>query len=257
MRPAPDLFDAAKMALFLDVDGTLLPIRDDPAAVVADSALLALLRQCGDRLDGALALVSGRAITDIDRIFAPEVFPAAGAHGAELRLHDARTASADEAPLPEHALLRLEEFVARHQNLLLEHKRGGASLHYRRAPALESACRALVNDILDELGDTYRLIAGKMVFEIAPRMHNKGAAIEQFLASQPFIGRQPVFIGDDVTDEDGFRVANALDGMSIRVGENADSAARYTLATVADVIPWLQDAILGHKTTMQNGDAHS
>lgn len=245
MRPAPDTLDAANVALFLDVDGTLLPIRDNPADVMADNTLIATLRQCSARLDGAMALVSGRAINEIDRIFSPEVFPVAGAHGAELRMHSGESASVDGSPLPRSALDPLEGFAARDERLLLEHKRGGVSLHYRRAPEMKAACRELVDRVLEELGDGYRLIAGKMVFEITSQAHNKGDAISQFLTSQPFAGRQPVFIGDDVTDEDGFRVVNALGGVSIRVGDTADSEARYALAAVKDVLSWLQDAILG------------
>ena len=254
MQPTPDLLDAAHIALFLDVDGTLLHIRDDPADVQADSTLMATLRKCSANLDGALALVSGRAISEIDRIFEPDVFPAAGAHGAELRMHDGQTVSADDIPLPQSALDALGRFVARHEGLLLEHKRGGVSLHYRRAPELETACRDLVHQVLGTLGDAYRLIAGKMVYEIAPRSHSKGEAINTLLKSRPFTGRRPVFIGDDVTDEDGFRVVNQLGGVSIRVGDIADSEARYTLATIEDVRSWLQDAILEHRTHHHQGD---
>lgn len=257
MHPTPGIMNPANIALFLDVDGTLLPIRDKPDDVVADSTLIATLRRCSLRLDGAMALVSGRAISEIDRIFAPEVFPAAGAHGAELRMHDGRTTSVDDAPLPEKALRPIERLVARHEELLLEHKRGGVSLHYRRAPTLETACRNLAHRVVDELGDAYRLIAGKMVFEIAPQAHNKGVAINEFLATPPFAGRRPVFVGDDVTDEDGFRVVNELGGVSIRVGDIADSEARFALATAEDVVSWLQDAILGSEAARHEGDPHS
>ena len=244
MPTAPHNLDSAAVALFLDVDGTLLAIRDDPADVSADKALIATLEACFDRLDGAMALISGRSVAEVDRILAPAVFPVAGAHGSELRESNGETVSAVDQPLPRDVLATLETFAARHDGLLLEHKRGGASLHYRRAPALEAECRRLVDSLLTELGDSFRLIAGKMVFEIAPHKHDKGAAIEAFLEKPPFSGRVPIFLGDDVTDEDGFRVVNELGGLSIRVGPVEHSEARYQLGDVDDVQSWLHEAIL-------------
>lgn len=244
MRTAPHDPDPDNVALFLDVDGTLLEIRDHPADVSADRELIDLLQQCRDRLDGAMALISGRSVKEIDRIFAPAVFPVAGAHGSERRGHDGRVISAVSQPLAEAAVARLEALAAGHDGLLLEHKEGGVSLHYRRAPALEAQCRLAVEEILAGLGDSFRLIAGKMVFEIAPASHDKGAAIEAFLEEPPFAGRVPVFVGDDVTDEDGFRAVNNLGGVSIRVGDIDNSEAQYCLASIADVRPWLQGTIL-------------
>ncbi|MGB5257726.1 MAG: trehalose-phosphatase [Woeseiaceae bacterium] len=255
MQPAPDKLDVKSAALFLDVDGTLLPIRDNPAEVVARNGLVQLLEQCAARLDGALALVSGRSIAEVDRIFAPVEFPAAGAHGAELRYGDGRIVMVAETRLPQHALASLQSFAGSHDGLLLEDKGSGVSLHYRRAPALESACRQCMEQLLDELGDTFRLIAGKMVFEIAPAAHNKGAAINRLLESGSFVGRRPVFIGDDVTDEDGFRAVNARGGVSIRVGEGSSSAAHHELAAVEDVSPWLRNAILVPPVTAYNGES--
>jgi trehalose 6-phosphate phosphatase len=244
MPAAPRNLDPDAVALFLDVDGTLLGIRDDPSDVSADRGLIGTLEACFDRLDGALALISGRSVAEVDRIFAPAVFPVAGAHGSELRGSDGCVVSAVDAPLPQAALEALETFAAAHEGLLLERKRGGVSLHYRRAPALETECRRLVDELLVGLGNAFRLIAGKMVFEIAPSAHDKGAAIRQFLEAPPFAGRLPVFLGDDVTDEDGFRVVNELGGLSVRVGDIEHSEARYRLHGVAAVQSWLREAIL-------------
>lgn len=257
MPLASDKLDADDVALFLDVDGTLLPIRDNPADVIACDALIRTLEQVFERLDGAMALVSGRSIADVDRIFTPAVFPVAGAHGAELRRSNRGGVAATDVALPQNVLTSMEEFAARHDGLLLEYKPGGVSLHYRRAPALESACRNLMNQCLDVLGDEFRLIAGKMVFEIAPGSHNKGAAIRSFLEGRPFAGRRPVFVGDDVTDEDGFRIVNDLGGVSIRVGGTARSEARYQLPAVADVRPWLRNAILAQQSNMPNGGSRT
>lgn len=253
MRNAPDKLDLEAVALFLDVDGTLLRIRDNPSEVQADRELIHVLEACSIELDGAMSLVSGRSIAEVDRIFAPAVFPVAGAHGAELRIHADDKVSAPHEPLPGKVIKSLEALAARNGRLLVEKKRGGASLHYRKAPELEEECRRVVTKLLAELGDAYRLIAGKMVFEIAPAGHNKGAAIRSFLDIPPFAGRLPVFLGDDVTDEDGFRIVNQLEGMSIRVGDSVHSEAHYELPDVAAVRAWLGHAILGKKQGMQNG----
>lgn len=230
--------------MFLDVDGTLLEIRDNPSDVSADSELTELLEACFDVLDGAMSLVSGRSIAEVDRIFSPSVFPVAGAHGAELRVDGGAVTRVANEALPDNVLCTLEAMAQRDGRLLLEKKRGGASLHYRRAPELEAECRQTIDALLAELGDTYRLIAGKMVFEIAPAAHNKGAAVESFLEQPPFAGRLPVFVGDDVTDEDGFAAANRHGGISIHVGGARDTAARYSLPDVAAVHDWLRVAVL-------------
>jgi trehalose 6-phosphate phosphatase len=231
VRSPPTTIETADTALFLDVDGTLLEIRDRPEE---------LLDGLSSLVDGALSLISGRSIADIDRIFAPSRFPAAGSHGAELRLHPSDDVDFHAAALPPGILSRLSEFAASHEGLLLELKSGGASLHYRMAPTLESRCRQLVEELMAEIGQEFRLIPGKMVFELAPRGHNKGKAIAAMMNRKPFAGRRPVFVGDDVTDEDGFRTVNAMRGISVRVGEDRDSAAAFTLGSVADVRRWLE-----------------
>jgi trehalose 6-phosphate phosphatase len=236
----PTSIDTAKTALFLDVDGTLLDIRDRPEEVSADSELVELLDRLSSAVGGALSLVSGRSIAQIDRIFAPVQFPAAGAHGAEIRLHPEDAVHSSSSKLPGPILSRLEAFAQEHEGLLLERKDGGASLHYRMAPDLEARCRQLIDELMAEIGQEFRLIPGKMVFEIAPRGHDKGKAIAAMMRREPFAGRQPVFVGDDVTDEDGFRTVNAMRGVSVRVGEDRDSAAAHTLDSVADVRHWLE-----------------
>lgn len=253
MTSPPPILDTTAVALFLDVDGTLLHIRDNPADVAADRGLVEMLQACFSKLGGALALISGRSIAEVDRIFEPFAFPVAGAHGAELRGAGNPAKSARETSLPGQSISALEAFAAQAEGLLLERKKGGVSLHYRRAPELEDECRRFVGELLEELGAGFRLIAGKMVFEIAPADHDKGAAIRSFMEQPPFAGRAPVFIGDDVTDEDGFRVVNELGGISIRVGDSSNSAARNRLPDEAAVRGWLGDAILGwQKTAMEN-----
>ena len=142
--------------------------------------------------------------------------------------------------MPPAILERIREFASNSPGLLLEEKRGGVSLHYRRAPELEKQCTTFVQSLLPEIEQDFRLIAGKMVFEFAPKEHHKGAAISEMMQREPFTRRRAVFVGDDVTDEDGFRAVIALGGIAIRVGDNRDSEAEYSLPDVAAVHHWLE-----------------
>ena len=240
MPAPPDNLQPSTLALFLDVDGTLLDIEDHPAGVQATPSLVELLARLSVGLDGALSLISGRPVADIDRIFAPARFAAAGAHGAELRLHPDDPVSSPQVSLPASILGQLRAFAGSEPGLLLEEKRSGVSLHFRRAPQLEEQCTAFVHRLLPDIERDFRLIAGKMVFEFAPIDHNKGAAIGEMMLRHPFAGRSPVFVGDDVTDEDGFRAVNALAGITIRVGGIQGSEAAYSLPDVAAVHRWLE-----------------
>ena len=195
-------------------------------------------------MSGALCLISGRSLEDVDRVFAPAQFPTAGAHGAEIRLPDGRRADPPEVLFPEPKFEDLVAFVEANPGLVLEKKHGGASLHYRRAPQLAEACRAKMHQTLAEVGDQFRLIAGKLVFEITPKSHDKGKAVATFMNYTPFDGRQPIFIGDDITDEDGFRVVNKQGGVSVLVGEHRETEARFYLPDVAAVRTWLRSSFL-------------
>lgn len=239
MPAPPDKLEPSKLALFLDVDGTLLDIEDHPAGVRAEPDLIQLLTSLSAGAGGALSLISGRPVADIDRIFAPTLFAAAGAHGAELRLLPDGPVMSTRWSLPLPVLEEIRAFAETAPGLLLEEKQGGVSLHFRRAPELEAQCTALVQRLLPEIARDFRLIAGKMVFEFAPREHHKGAAITEMMQHEPFAGRCAVFVGDDVTDEDGFRAVNAMGGITIHVGGNRDSEARYSLPDVAAVRCWL------------------
>jgi trehalose 6-phosphate phosphatase len=239
MPAPPDKLEPSKLALFLDVDGTLLDIEDHPAGVRAEPALIRLLTSLSGAAGGALSLVSGRTIADVDRIFAPARFTTAGAHGAELRLQTDAPVTSTRWSLPQPVLDEMRAFAATDPGLLLEEKQGGVSLHFRRAPGLEAQCTELVQRLLPQIESDFRLIAGKMVFEFAPREHHKGAAITEIMQQAPFAGRRAVFLGDDVTDEDGFRAVNAMGGLTIHVGGDRDSEARYVLPDVAAVRRWL------------------
>ena len=245
MERPPATLDAANAALFLDVDGTLLDFVDHPDDVAADDDLKSLLGNLHGRVGGALALVSGRTIASLDRIFAPLCLPAAGGHGVELRADGAEATPAATHRLPDDVLVALEKFASEHNGVLVEIKPGGAALHYRRTPHLERQCRERVLSLMEHRLTEFRVLDGNMVLEVAPAAANKGEAIVALLHAPAFAGRRPVFLGDDVTDEDGFRAVNALGGLSIRVGERAGSAAQYAVDDTDDVRRWLEQALDG------------
>ena len=207
-------------ALFLDVDGTLLDIAAHPDAVSLPAELRLALESLHRRLDGALALVSGRTVADLDRIFAPLRLPACGVHGGQWR-------SCAEGPLHGEAvpsvaasiLERLEAFAGAHAGVLVENKGSSIALHYRAAPA---AARALASTLRELLGDPeaagLRLLPGKMVFEVMAHACDKAQAIRLMMEIPPFAGRLPVFIGDDVTDEPALAMMADMGGMALSVG---------------------------------------
>lgn len=230
------------IALFLDVDGTLLEIAPRPSDVKVPAALRNTLQLATERADGALALVSGRSIEELDQLFSPFIFPAAGQHGLERRDASGRVYKPDINPLLlQHARKTLREFALLHQGILLEDKTTALALHYRLAPTQEKAVYELMSSLLAPIVSQFVLRPGKYVLEIAPKGYTKKTAIEAFMNEAPFNGKIPVFIGDDVTDEDGFLAVNAQGGYSVRVGPLAESAARYQFGSVSAVIAWLRE----------------
>lgn len=241
--PVPPLPEGAA-AFFLDIDGTLLEIADTPSAVRVDRELLALVQSIHAAADGAVALISGRRIADIDGLFPGLQLPLAGQHGIERR--DARAGlHVHTAPLAELARLRqqFDDIVAGHPGTLLEDKGATLAVHYRQVPqAQEEVLRALTV-IVKRLGKGFRIQPGKMVFEVKPAGRDKGTAIAEFMAEEPFRGRIPIFLGDDVTDEYGFRVVNARGGYSVKVGPG-HTIARWRLPDVVAVRAWLGQCLL-------------
>jgi trehalose 6-phosphate phosphatase len=233
----------AHWALFLDVDGTLLEIVDRPDEVEAAPRLKRLLAAAHRSLNGALALVSGRSIASLDLIFAPLCLPAAGLHGLERRGADGWVHYPSGFPdrLAEARRL-LVELVQSHPGLLLEDKGATLALHFRNAPELAGECHRRIEIARAAAGEEFHVQQGKMVLELKPSGHDKGTAIASFMAEPPFLGRQPVFIGDDITDEDGFRVVNELGGLSIKVGAAMETSARLYAASVTQLVSWLEHA---------------
>ncbi len=214
---------APDCALFLDFDGTLVDIADRPEDVVVPPTLIHTLQGLQGWLGGAIAIVSGRPVEQIDSHLRPLVLPVAGVHGAERRRAQGGMVKADVPPL--HLPLEAAQALARrHAGLQVERKRGSVALHYRQAPELESTCLAAMQAATDA-SPGLTLLRGKMVLEAKPSSVSKGHAIEAFLQEAPFCGRRPVFIGDDVTDEVGFAAVQRLGGLGVKVGEGASGTS--------------------------------
>ncbi|MEP7099601.1 MAG: trehalose-phosphatase [Burkholderiales bacterium] len=234
---------AASAALFVDFDGTLAPIAPRPQDVMVPAWVRPALQSLADRLQGAVAIVSGRPLAQLDDFLAPLRLPAAGAHGAEWRGASGRVTRLLDDPPPTvvHAARVL---VASHAGLMLETKPSGFSLHYRARPELEDECRDALFSALAALpgaSGVWQWLSGHCVFELKQRTVSKGSAVRALLAQVPFAGRQPVFVGDDVTDEDGISAVQEAGGFGVRVGGGA-SQARYRLADTDAVGGWLTSA---------------
>jgi len=242
-RRVPPPSACAAWAYFLDVDGTLVNIVERPQAVDVDSDLLDLIARLQAASGGAVALVSGRQIADLqDRLGALQL-PLAGLHGLERRDSVGRLWIHAAPPEAKCAIKeKLAPVLARHAGLLLEDKGLTLAVHYRAAPALAAYVHRLMAGLLATFGAGMELQRGKRVLEIKPAGVDKGTAIAEYLNEPPFAGRRPVFIGDDVTDEQGFACVNARDGVSIKVGRGT-SCARYRLSDVAAVRHWLGEAL--------------
>ncbi len=227
-------------ALFLDFDGTLVDIADQPHDVEVPANLVATLATLKDYLGGAVAVISGRPISQIDAFLAPLQLPVAGVHGTERR-----RATGELHLLPTHSLDRIEQaaraLASQHSGLLVEGKRGSIALHYRQAPELQELCLATLQAAVQE-SPGVTLLQGKMVVEAKPSGASKGGAIEEFMREPPFAGRTPLFVGDDITDEVGFSSVQRMGGLGVKVGEGS-SVAWQRIATPEQFRQQLQDAV--------------
>lgn len=225
-----------RSALFLDFDGTLAELAPRPDAVVIPRELLGLLERLHAQLDGALALVTGRAQADIEPLIAPLQLPAAYEHGAVRRSEWGVTVLDQSASLGP-ALAAASALAQRHAGLLVEQKRTAMALHFRLAPELEAECVAAMTEAVRH-DPGLQLLRGKAVVEVKPARVSKGHAIQAFMAEAPFDGRLPVFAGDDVTDEAGFEVVQRLGGAGIKVGDG-DTCALHRIASPQALRDWL------------------
>jgi trehalose 6-phosphate phosphatase len=214
-------------AILLDIDGTLLDLARTPREVWVPPGLAATLHALHERTNGALALVSGRSLNDIDLIFAPERFPAIGGHGAEMRLSVDSEAVATHAPPMDPELKRRLAAIARlSPGILLEDKGYSLALHYRLAPHAEKAIYEAVSLIRADLPNApIEVLPGKCVCEIKPAGFDKATGVRELMRHEPFLGRRPIFIGDDVTDESVFAAMPDLGGIAFSVGRRAHGVA--------------------------------
>ena len=238
--PAPpalaDIARDAPVSLFLDFDGTLVDIADRPELIEVPDYLAKRLLRLTDALDGRLAIVSGRSIADLHRHIADIPIAFAGSHGLEVRLSDGTLASRSGGRVSDEVFEELRGLVARNEGLSLETKSLGAAIHYRAAPQLQDEVVIAATTLADHHGLAIK--RGKCVVEILPHGGSKASAVRAFMQRDPFAGSVPVFVGDDVTDEDGFVAAREHAGFGIAVGERNSRAARYRLASPAAVRAW-------------------
>jgi trehalose 6-phosphate phosphatase len=220
--------------LFLDVDGTLIELTNTPSHTVSDPEIKALLRDVAERLGGAVALISGRSIHTLDGLFEPLRLPAAGLHGVERRKMGGELQGATfvDSQL-DGARAALRSLAAAHPGTLFEDKGRIVGVHFRTAPQFAEVIRRSIVDIATPLGSNYHIQGGDMLFEIKPRGFTKATAIKAFMKEPPFNGRLPVFLGDDLTDEDGFAIVEAFGGISIAVGDRV--RGQFRLGNVAAV----------------------
>jgi len=219
----------SETAILLDIDGTLLDLAPTPREVWVPPGLAKTLGRLVERTSGALALVSGRSLNDIDLIFAPDQFPAIGGHGAEMRLSAESEAVAVHAPPMDKELKRRLAAIAKlSPGILLEDKGYSLALHYRLAPHAEKAIFEAVSLIRADLPNApIEVLPGKSVCEIKHSGFNKASGVQELMTHEPFRGRRPLFIGDDVTDETVFAIMPDLKGLAFSVGRRAQGVAGH------------------------------
>jgi trehalose 6-phosphate phosphatase len=215
-------------AVLLDIDGTLLDLMPTPREVWVPPGLAKTLRRLHERTGGALAMVSGRSLNDIDLIFAPDQFPAVGGHGAEMRIRGDSEAVSPAPPMDKELKLRLAAIAKLSPGILLEDKGYSLALHYRLAPHAEKAIYEAVSLIRADLPNApIEVLPGKCVCEIKHSGFNKATGVRELMKYEPFKGRRPFFIGDDVTDETVFAIMPDMDGLAFSVGRRAMGVAGH------------------------------
>ena len=226
--------DIQQIALFLDVDGTLYEIENSPSLIKPCFRLQKKLHTIRNRLKGALGLISGRTLDDLDRLFDKNKISFAGNHGAQLRdalrIKEHRANTGNIKRIADN----IKELLNGQKNVGIENKGSNLTIHFRNS----TIDRREINRIIMKLvkcDPSLTFLKGKEVLEVKPLSHNKGTAISYFMKTKPFIKRRPIFIGDDVTDEDGFETVNKKGGWSVRVGNYKRSKAKFFLPNVKSV----------------------
>ena len=236
--PLADLSAETPVSVFLDFDGTLVDIAATHDAIVVPRFLRGALVSLGRRLEGRLAIVTGRSLDDLESHLGPVELAKAGSHGSDRRHANGATLGDAPAPLPEQARDALDSFAKSETGVTIEAKPHGAAIHYRARPDAAEVVAERARNVADSFGLTLK--QGKFVVELLASTSDKGSALEAFLGGPPFAGSLPVFIGDDITDEDGFDAAASNGGFGILVGEPRETHARYRLDGTDAVYRWLE-----------------
>ncbi|HTW29308.1 MAG TPA: trehalose-phosphatase [Acetobacteraceae bacterium] len=222
----PALPPPGRAALLLDMDGTLLDIAPTPDRVVVGPGLLATLRRLRERTGGALAVITGRPIAEVDALLPDAPYAVAGEHGGALRRAPGGRVEHPELPVPAAAwLVAAEALVRQHSGTILEHKRRGFVVHYRANPTAGPALHAALAALVPPSDARFELMPASMAWEVRPRGVDKGRAVWRVMQAPPFAGRLPVFVGDDVTDRDGIAEALAMGGVGLLVPDVFGDAA--------------------------------
>lgn len=242
--PCPTILDNG--SLFLDFDGTLVNLAATPDAVIVPEQVYSLISDLNVRLQGRLAIVSGRDVETLRSDFGLTGMSIAGSHGAQISINDGVIEAPARSAGLSDAFARLQSLAAAHDGVVIEDKPLGIGIHFRRVPEHEAACRAAAEDLVRQFD--LSLQHGKMMFELRGEKADKGIAITRLMQHAPFKGRTPVFIGDDVTDENGFRAVRALGGIGIKIGNHGQTDAGYALNDVTAVHSFLDQFL---KTEME------
>lgn len=239
--PAPSQLDTtADLSVFLDFDGTLVEIARHPQDVIVAPGLVQVLTDLAHRLQGRLAIVSGRSLEMLDAFLGPIPLAMAGSHGGEFRPARGAHVEALAAPLPEAVTAALAAFAEENGQVVFEAKPFSAAVHYRDRPQVAERLLAFATKLSAEQG--LKIKHGKMVIELAMPGSDKGSAVTRFMSLPPFQGSRPLFIGDDVTDEDAFAAVRSFDGGGVLVGPMRPTRALWRLDDVAAVHRWLEGA---------------
>ena len=229
-----------RSALYIDFDGTLVELAPRPDGVSIEPALQTLLQNVASLLGGAVAVITGRPLTEIDRHFAPARLPGAGLHGAELRPRAGAPVQRESGVSLRSLVEGLRRRFGDDERVLIEDKGPVVALHYRLAPERAQECESQVRALVDS--PDLEIITGRAVVEVRARGVDKGNALRMLAGEAPFSGREPVFVGDDRADEDGFAAAQALGGFGVKVGDGK-TLARYRCRTVREVHAWLHASL--------------
>ncbi|HKA64372.1 MAG TPA: trehalose-phosphatase, partial [Methyloceanibacter sp.] len=216
--PSLQIDDPAEIALFLDLDGTLLDIAAAPGDVSAPAGLSATLQRLQRTLSGAVAILTGRTIGETDCLLSPLKLPGAGVHGAELRVEPEGDIEVISGSVPAPLVAAVERLASSIPGVFVEHKRLALAVHYRAAPALEPMLETELRGLLDTHTNRLVLSHGRRVLELAPRESSKGTALKRLMQAPRFEGRRPVMIGDDLPDEAALDIATSLGGVGLKVG---------------------------------------